>query len=146
MSEAKVLFFTEDINFTFQHTSVVNTWLCYVAENEESAIVSANIILCSDEYILGINQEYLSHDYFTDIITFPLMDAGAPIEADIFISIETVASNAEGLNISFKSELLRVIVHGFLHMLGYDDKTDLQKTEMRQREDFYLNYFNITFE
>jgi len=141
MSEASILFFSEDVDFTFQHSDVVRRWLYYVAESENSSIQSANVIFCSDEYILAVNKEYLSHDYFTDIITFPLMDAGAPIEADIFISIDTVRSNAIERLIAFDNELLRVIVHGFLHLLGYGDKSTSQKVEMRRKEDFYLEYF-----
>ncbi len=145
MSRANVLFFTEDVDFTFQHVNVVKRWLAYVATNEGHSIKAANIIFCSDPYILGINQEYLGHDYFTDIITFPLMDAGTPIETDVFISIDTVRSNANDRCVTFEKELFRVIVHGFLHMFGYGDKTETEIIKMREREDFYLDYLYATF-
>jgi len=141
MSEANVLFFTEDVNFTFQHAVVVKQWLYYIANHENDAINHANVIFCSNDYILDVNKSYLSHDYYTDIITFPLMDVGTPIEADIFISIDTVRSNAADRSISFEHELFRVIVHGFLHMLGYGDKSESEAKVMRQKEDFYLDYF-----
>ncbi len=145
MSDANVLFFTEDIDFAFLHKKAAKGWLSYVATSEGNSIKNANIIFCSDQYILSINKEYLAHNYFTDIITFPLMDAGAPIETDMFISIDTVRSNAEERAITFEKELLRVIVHGFLHMLGYGDKTEVQQKKMREREDFYLNYFYANY-
>lgn len=145
MSEANVLFFAEDVDFTLQHEDAVTRWLNYVAHNENNTILQANVIFCSDDYLLRINQEYLSHDYYTDIITFPLMDAGAPIETDVFISLDTVRLNANERSISFENELLRVIVHGFLHMLGYGDKSKAEALEMRQKENYYLDYFSANF-
>lgn len=138
MSEDNISFFTEDIVFEFDHKIDVRKWINYVAFSEDATIESANVIFCSDAYILSVNREYLSHDYYTDIITFPLMDAGAPIETDIFISLDTVRSNADERKVSFENELLRVIVHGFLHLFGYGDKSKDEASVMRKKEDYYL--------
>ncbi|HHB78814.1 MAG TPA: rRNA maturation RNase YbeY [Saprospiraceae bacterium] len=145
MSDSKVFFFTEDIEFSFGYEQSVKEWLDDVVSSEQNSLNSANIIFCSDDYILKINQEHLSHDYYTDIITFPLMDFGSPIETDIFISIDTVRSNASKLHVGFDQELFRVIVHGFLHLLGYDDKTLDDQRVMRSKENYYLEYFESHF-
>ena len=93
--------------------------------------------------MLGINQEYLNHDTLTDIITFNNADEKGIIESDIFISITRVQENAEQLNFLMKDELHRVMVHGVLHLLGYDDKSDVLKQLMRNKEDYYLSLRNF---
>lgn len=95
-------------------------------------------ILCSDKYLLKINIEYLQHDYFTDIITFNYVD-GKLISGDLFISIERVKENSEEFNTSLYKELYRVIFHGVLHLIGYNDKTVDEKNVMREKEDLYLS-------
>ena len=97
-----------------------------------------NYIFCSDNYILKINKDYLNHNYFTDIITFNYNE-GKKVNADIFISIDTVKSNANSRKIDFYNELHRVMVHGILHLVGYNDKTPTQQIEMTSKEDYYLN-------
>lgn len=106
---------------------------------EKVALSYINYIFCSDEYLLKINQNSLNHDYYTDIITFPLHERNKPIEGEIYISIDRVKDNAKSLKISFKTELLRVIAHGALHLCGYKDKTKAQILEMRNKESFYIN-------
>lgn len=99
-----------------------------------------NFIFCSDEYLLKVNQEYLQHDYYTDIITFDYSDEF--IQSDIFISIDRVKENALELNLSFNDELHRIIFHGVLHLVGFEDKDDESKKIMTEREDYYLSAFN----
>jgi len=98
-------------------------------------------VLCSDEYILKVNKEHLDHDYYTDIITFPLQES--PLEATIFISVDRVKENAELYNCSEQDELHRVMVHGLLHLLGYNDKTTDEKKQMRLEEDNCLSERNF---
>jgi probable rRNA maturation factor len=94
-------------------------------------------IFCSDAYLLSINQQYLQHDYFTDIITFSHQEAGK-ISGDLYISVERVLENSSLYNGSYIDELHRVMVHGVLHLCGYGDKSPAEEKKMRETEDFYL--------
>lgn len=98
------------------------------------------VVLCSDEVILSTNRQYLEHDYYTDIITFDYC-VGGEVSGDLMISVDTVANNAKGLNISPLDEMRRIIFHGVLHLVGYKDKEPEHKTIMTQMEDKYLSYF-----
>ena len=108
-----------------------------VAGSESFRIGDLSIVFCSDPYILDVNMKYLQHDYFTDIITFDYCD-GRILSGDLFISIDTVRANAVEYGAGFEEELNRVMVHGLLHLIGYDDHTEDQKKEMREKEDYYL--------
>ena len=108
-----------------------------VAGSERFRIGALSFIFCSDAYILDVNMKYLQHDYFTDIITFDYRE-GQVLSGDLFISIDTVRANAEEYGVEFEDELNRVMVHGLLHLMGYDDHTEDQKKQMRQKEDYYL--------
>ena len=140
-------YFTEDISFKFLNKRKCSQWI-RAAIIEESATNSKkpgdfSIVFCSDEYILKMNKQYLKHDYYTDIITFDNSHDNK-VSADIFISIETVKSNAIIYNQSFLTEIHRVIIHGILHLLNYDDQTIDQKLKMTEREEHYLNkYFSV---
>lgn len=132
-----IRYFTEDIDFAFKGKSVHSAWLRAVSEEEGRRPGQISVIFCSDPYLLEINRKYLGHDYYTDIITFDYSE-GDTISGDLFISVDTVRSNAEYYSADFKDELDRVIVHGVLHLIGYDDHTDEQSAEMRVRENHYL--------
>ena len=110
-----------------------------VLAKEEQHAKTINYIFCSDDYLLKINKEYLNHDTLTDIITFDNSEEEGKIEADIFISIDRIKENALSLKKDFDQELHRVIIHGLLHLLGYNDKTDDDKAEMRKKEDACLS-------
>lgn len=130
--------FSEDIDFKLKGVSAIKKWLKDTLENEGFTLGEINYIFCSDNYILKINKDYLNHNYFTDIITFNYNE-GKKVNADIFISIDTVKSNANSRKIDFDNELHRVMVHGILHLVGYNDKTPTQQIEMTSKEDYYLN-------
>jgi probable rRNA maturation factor len=114
-----------------------NFWLKSVASVEARVLGSVNIIFCSDDYLLNINKKYLSHDYYTDIITFDYCEKNI-LSGDLFISIDSVRDNAGFFNVSFSQELDRVIVHGLLHLIGYDDHTDEDIAVMRSKENCYI--------
>lgn len=137
----QVNFFTEDISFQLKHKSLLRTWLVKVIGNEGYRLTSLNCIFCSDEYLLQINKEYLQHDTYTDIITFDNSSDTLQIEGDIFISIDRVKENAK--NTLFLDELHRVMIHGVLHLMGYKDKTNADKTTMREKEDACLSLRQI---
>ena len=136
-----VSYFLQDIDFVFKHKRLNNSWLKLVAESEIKKLGNLNIIFCSDNYILDVNVKYLGHDYFTDIITFDYCEKNI-LSGDLFISIDTVRDNAEFYKTEFKDELNRVIVHGLLHLIGYDDHTPEEQKIMREKENYYLELRN----
>lgn len=133
-----VNFFVEDVQFSLDNKNKVIDWLNYSIEKEGYELGELSFIFCSDQYLLKINQDHLKHDFFTDIITFDYKE-GKIIGGDIFISIDRVNENAEALSQLFQNELLRVIIHGVLHIIGYKDKSPEEETLMRSKEDFYLS-------
>lgn len=133
-----ILYYYEDVDFVFKNKTLNNRWLRLVAESEIKRIGDISIIFCSDNYILDINQNYLQHDYFTDIITFDYCE-GDKLSGDLFISIDSVKENAMEYGSGFSDELNRVIVHGILHLIGYDDHTEEDIAMMRKKENYYLS-------
>lgn len=137
-------FFQEEVSFTLKHKQKIRAWIHQVVQGHSQQIEALNYIYCSDNYLLEVNKQYLEHDYYTDIITFDNReDTQSPIDSDIFISIDRVRDNSEQLHITFQQELHRVMIHGVLHLLGKQDKTDAQKREMRKSEEASLSLLNI---
>ena len=132
-----VRYYTQDIVFKFDNRLLNNRWLKFVAGSEMKKLGDINVIFCSDNYILDVNLKYLGHDYFTDIITFDYCE-GQKLSGDLFISVDSVRENAVFYGTEFEDELNRVIVHGILHLVGYDDHTDADQKVMRSKEDYYL--------
>ena len=132
-----VAFFNEDIVFPFKEKTLCRRWLKIVAESEVMVLGDVSIIFCSDNYILDVNLKYLQHDYYTDIITFDYC-SGNRLSGDLFISIDSVRENAAYYGTEFQDELHRVIVHGLLHLVGYDDHTEEDIAVMRSKENYYL--------
>lgn len=140
-----IRYFTEDISFSFKNRRVYNRWIKYLVNSEYKDLRDINIIFCSDEYLLDINKKFLSHDYYTDIITFDYSE-GNNISGDLFISIDSVRDNAQHFNVDFKTELDRVIAHGILHLIKYDDHCDEDIKMMRAKEDYYISVVNKFYE
>ena len=132
-----IRYFNEDTKFEFKSRALNNKWLKMVAESEIRRIGDINIIFCSDNYILDVNMKYLQHDYFTDIITFDYCEKNR-LNGDLFISVDSVRENALFYGTEFSDELNRVIVHGILHLVGYDDHSEEDIAVMRSKEDYYL--------
>lgn len=128
----------EDIDFQFKGKGKNSKWLRLVAESEIRVLGDINIVFCSDNYVLDINQKFLGHDYFTDIITFDYCEKDR-LNGDLFISVDSVRENAIEYGEEFQRELARVMVHGILHLIGYDDHTKSEQKEMRAKEDYYLS-------
>ncbi len=114
------------------------SWITSVIQQRKGTLGVINYILCNDDYLLLLNQEYLQHDTLTDIITFP-MAAFPIIGGDIFISTERVADNAKDLGLTYYDELCRVLIHGVLHLCGQGDKSPEEAAEMRNQEDWALS-------
>jgi len=132
----KILFFAEEVDLPEIDQINVSNWIQETIDKESAKYESINIVFCSDEFLLRLNKEHLSHDYFTDIITFQYEKD--PIEGELFISIDRVRENALERKIPFITELHRVIIHGVLHMIGYGDKTGEEQNIIRSKEDHYL--------
>ena len=133
-----VSYFTEDCKFEFKEKRLTSKWLKDVADRESRRLGDISVIFCSDEYLLDVNRKYLNHDYYTDIITFDYCE-GPVLSGDLFISVDSVRENASFYGTEFADELNRVIVHGVLHLIGYDDHSEEDISIMRSKEDFYLS-------
>lgn len=134
-----ISYYAQDTDFIFKGKLFNNRWLKMVAESEIKRIGDISIIFCSDNYILDVNMKYLQHDYFTDIITFDYCEENT-LSGDLFISVDTVRENATFYGTDFKDELNRVMVHGLLHLIGYDDHTEEDQKLMREKENYYLSF------
>ena len=126
--------FNSETSFTLKNQNKLVKWIGAVVSSEGFQVGEINYIFCDDSYLNKINQEFLNHDTFTDVISFDYT-LGKEVGGDIFISIERVLENAEKFNEVFENELHRVMIHGILHFMGYKDKTKKEKTLMRTKED-----------
>ncbi|MFI5217993.1 MAG: rRNA maturation RNase YbeY [Bacteroidia bacterium] len=133
-----ILFFTEGIKFSLKNNTELCRWIIVSTRKEGFVIDELNYIFCSDDYLLSLNQRFLSHDEYTDIITFDHSFNKKQISAEIFISIKRVKENAKTFKTTFQNELHRVMIHGVLHLTGYKDKTKKQQQAIRKKEDYYL--------
>ena len=140
---SKINFFNEDIDYILENPEEINNWITQVIEDNSFTINQLNYIICSDNYLLEINRSYLSHDTLTDIITFDNSDEDNTVEADIFISLERVKENSEQLKTDITTEFNRVLIHGVLHLIGWNDKTQEDKAEMREKEEACLSLLRI---
>lgn len=139
MGQIPINFFAEDITFNIKQKGLVRKWIRTTILAEKHRIRLINFIFCSDAYLLNINQQYLNHDTYTDIITFDNSEKDQDILGDIFISLERIRENARKLNVNETDELHRVMIHGTLHLLGYPDKGKSAKALMTEKEDLYLS-------
>lgn len=139
MPNGKINFFVEDIEFSIPFPRKTANWIRQSIKAEKRELKELNYIFCSDKYLQQINSDYLNHSDYTDIISFNNSENLKIVEGDIFISIERVSENAKKFGTSFHRELCRVIIHGALHLLGYQDKSSPNKKQMRKKEDAYLS-------
>jgi rRNA maturation RNase YbeY len=133
----KITFTNADKKFTLKNKKIVTQWILETIKNEKKECGKIAYIFCSDNYLLDLNQRFLKHNTYTDIITFDYSE-GKILNGEIYISIDRVKENAQNFEVDFETELLRVIIHGALHLAGYKDKTKEQKEKMRKKEDQYL--------
>ena len=117
--------------------SRITEWLNKSVQHQKKSIGNISIVFCSDEYLLQINKQYLNHNYFTDIITFDY-STDRKVSGDLFVSVDRLRDNSKQLEITLQLEVRRVLVHGVLHLCGYNDKSTADKKLMTAKEDFYL--------
>ena len=136
-----ISFNNHSISFLLKDKLLLKTFLASIFAQENVVFKSVSYIFCTDDFLLKLNKEYLSHDTLTDILTFSLTETSLPVVSEIYISIDRVRENAETLRVAFEDELRRVMIHGILHLCEYKDKTPGQKKIMRAKEDYYLSIF-----
>lgn len=135
-----IRFFSEEIKFKLPHPRKTANWIKGVIKKEKGDSGELSFIFCSDSYLHAINKEYLNHDTLTDIITFGNnSNDDSVVSGDIYISVDRVRQNAETFNAPFDNELHRVLIHGVLHLLGYNDKNPAEIALMRKKEEAYLS-------
>ncbi|WBU90664.1 rRNA maturation RNase YbeY [Cellulophaga omnivescoria] len=134
--------FHYETDFNLKGNTKYIDWINRIIASEDHLVGDINYIFCDDAYLLNINQQYLDHDTYTDIITFDYTD-GTVISSDIYISIERVKENAADFKVNFNEELLRVMAHGILHLCGYKDKTNEEAAVMRSKEEEKIKLFHV---
>lgn len=138
------VFFHSQVNgFRVVKPAAIKKWILLVLKREKEKCGEINFVFVDDECLLKVNQQYLKHDYYTDVITFDWTEKGEAVSGDIYLSVDRIKENAEKENVPFISELRRVMIHGILHLAGYKDKTKSDKSEMTKAENRYLTLFNL---
>ena len=132
-----VFFHNEDVDFPFHQKNKKKRWLKDVIEHLDFKLGNISVVFCSDDYLLSLNKKHLNHNYYTDVITFNYC-SNETISGDIFVSVDRVRAFSIDTNTPFLSEINRVIVHGVLHLCGFDDKKPDEILKMRKLEDLYL--------
>ncbi|TWP24889.1 rRNA maturation RNase YbeY [Apibacter muscae] len=127
-------------NFKLKNKQKIRNWLNKAILMENHVVGNINYIFCSDEQLLEINIKYLDHDYYTDIITFDYKENNR-VSGDLYLSTDRIIDNAKLNNISFDEEIIRVLIHGILHIIGYNDKSPNESKLMREKENFYINLY-----
>ena len=135
-----ISFFKENTTFDIKQKNKIKSWLKNVASGYGFSAGDLNYVFCDDEYLLQMNRQYLGHDYYTDIITFDSRENALSkrLDGDIFISVDTVCANGKEYGEGFEREMMRVIAHGLLHLIGFDDHTAAQQKKMREAENSAL--------
>lgn len=139
--ESGIFFTSHDVPFTMSHQEKIKQWIFNTTSAEGHDLSRLDVVFCTDGFLLTINKEHLNHDFYTDIITFPL--STDPISAELYISIDRVKENATNLRIPFSDELHRVIIHGVLHLCGYDDHHESDILIIRAKEETYLKVLQL---
>lgn len=142
---AKILFFSEGVDFQIKQKKIVKSWIMSIVESESFHVKQIVFVFCRDSYLLEVNKKFLSHDYYTDVITFEYSSplAKTLIESDIYISLDRVLDNGNVFGLGFTEELYRVMSHGVLHLLGYKDKDEKDLKKMRNKETAYKPLFHV---
>ena len=135
-----ILFYTENVNYVLPHKNKIRDLLNLLAKEEGKEIGQLTYIFCSDEYLLEINKQYLHADYLTDVITFDYCQ-NEFVSGDVFISVERVKENSVLFSQSYFDEMLRVVVHGLLHLCGYKDKKEKEQQQMREKENYSIEKY-----
>lgn len=137
-----MILFNFENNFNFKGKNSIKSWIKEVIKDFDKRVGDISFIFMDDEQLLKVNLQYLNHNFYTDVITFDYCKKNT-VSGDIFISIDRIKENSYELKTPLKEEFLRVMIHGILHLLGYNDSSDKQKKEMRNKETYYIKRINI---
>lgn len=138
----KMVAFHFESDFTLEDTAPFSDWVASMIRSENYHLGELNYIFCTDAYLLALNRKHLNHDTYTDVITFDYVE-DKTVSGDIFISTDRVKENAQTYEVAFQNELLRVMSHGLLHLMGYGDKSETQRNQMRKKEDEKIKMFHV---
>jgi rRNA maturation RNase YbeY len=138
---SKIQFFPEGTSFILKNKNAIRSWLIKAIDEEKKKPWYINFIFCNDDYLLELNKIYLNHNTLTDILTFTFAEQPDIVSGDIYISVERVEENAENFGEQKDRELRRVMIHGVLHLVGYRDKTSIDRKIMREKENYFLNKY-----
>jgi rRNA maturation RNase YbeY len=143
-----ISFYSADVHYSLKNKASLEKFILQRFEKKTGKKLSLSVIFCSDEFLLNINQQFLQHHYYTDVITFPLLETKRKTTAEMYISLERIWENALTHKLPFEEELRRVLFHGTLHLMGFTDSTENEKRAMRKEEDIWLKSFHtfMTFE
>jgi len=136
-----VHFYFEKVGLTLKERGKLKCFINSLIAKEKKNLNNLNYIFCNDNALLEINRKYLNHNFYTDVISFDLSSSRKEILADVYISVDRIRENAKSFKTTLKEELHRVMLHGLLHLCGYNDKTEVQRQLIRKKEDFYLNLY-----
>jgi rRNA maturation RNase YbeY len=142
---ASVSFYSIGVPIPIKHRRRVRQLVLELFAKERVPFEKLSFIFCSDEYLLHLNKEHLSHDYYTDVLTFHLSDPLQEVVGEVYLSTERIKENAKAYDEAYQTELLRVMIHGALHLCGYKDKTKAGQEKMRLKENLYLQQFRKRF-
>ena len=137
-----IQYIAEEVDLPVLQEKKINRWIKGTAAAYGKKVGDISYIFCTDARMLEVNKQFLSHDYYTDIITFDYSE-GRVISGDIFISLDTIKNNAAEFNVSFEAELQRILIHGILHLCGQDDKTPELRAEMARKENLALEQLSL---
>ena len=142
---ASVSFYSADVPIPVKQRKMIRKLIVELFAKEQTPFESLSFIFCSDEYLLQLNKKYLNHDYYTDVITFDLPNPSDQVVGEVYLSSERIKENAKAHDEAYQKELLRVMIHGALHLCGYKDKTRIAEKRMRLKEESYLHLFRKRF-
>jgi rRNA maturation RNase YbeY len=131
-----------EFEFEIEDEPYFSDWISRIIDREDHRVGDISYVFCDDSYLLDLNKRYLDHDTYTDIITFDYTE-GSIISGDIFISVERIRDNAKEYGVEFNEELIRVMAHGILHLLGYKDKSEVDSRLMRKKEEEMIELFHV---
>ena len=142
MNSTEIVFASESTDFQLNNEEKFARWIKSLIQNNQKIVGEINYIFCSDNFLYELNVEHLNHDTFTDIITFDYTKSSI-ISGDLFISIDRVKENSNTFNVGFQNEIKRVMAHGILHLLGFNDKSEKDILEMRKKEEEAISLFDV---
>lgn len=140
-SKSNIYFFFDGVNASLKNRNKLKRFIEYIFRNENRTLEQLNFVFCTDQKLLELNNKYLSHNTYTDILTFDISEKEDKVVAEVYISVDRVKENANNFKTTFSEELHRVIFHGVLHLCGYHDQTSSQIKKIRNKESLYLNKY-----